>query len=596
VDFLALLAHRAAAALVARAPPEWGAVGFLRNLIRMSTRLATRVSISHSGLRLRIQVFTSGFAVMALELLGSRLVTPIFGSSIWTWGSLIGVVLAGLASGYRFGGWIADRSPSPRKFSMIVFVGGILVLLVPFIAPYALSVSQYAWLGDEYGPLLGTVLILLLPTFVLGMTSPYAIKLASQTLSSLGNVSGTLYSLSTVGSIAGTFGTVFILIPLWDVRLIILALGLAVIGVSMLWLPKSSALFAVLIFLVVSTSFARSAPQVAMNNGSTIYEKQTPYSTLDVVDVGNVRTLFLNGIPQSSMYLNDSTKLVYFYTTFFNLGMQINPNATHVLFVGGGGFSGPKFFLATYPHVHVDVAEIDPDVIDTDMKYFAVSPNPRLTIFNEDGRVYLSETSKTYDIIILDAYAKSYIPFQLLTQQFIRLVASHLNGNGIVISNIVGSLDGSTSNLARAEDRTATDVLNNSAVFRTSDTPSIVQNLLLVLSSSPTPLAASVARLNASDSADGVSPTGGYSRYLYPLRLEGVPILTDGYAPVESLINPLTGSPYVIEQEFGRLAPVTSSYDLESIGGLLIIGIAWFAYTLRVNRDYSATFVAQPRP
>jgi hypothetical protein len=210
--------------------------------------------------------------------------------------------------------------------------------------------------------------------------------------------------------------------------------------------------------------------------------------------------------------------------------------------------------------------------------------------------VYLSETSKTYDIIILDAYAKSYIPFQLLTQQFIRLVASHLNGNGIVISNIVGSLDGSTSNLARAEDRTATDVLNNSAVFRTSDTPSIVQNLLLVLSSSPTPLAASVARLNASDSADGVSPTGGYSRYLYPLRLEGVPILTDGYAPVESLINPLTGSPYVIEQEYGRLAPVTSSYDLESIGGLLIIGIAWFAYTLRVNRDYSATFVAQPRP
>jgi len=471
---------------------------------------------------------------------------------------------------------------------MIVFVGGILILLVPFVAPYALSLSQYAWLGDEYGPLLGTVLILLLPTFVLGMTSPYAIKLASQTLSSLGNVSGSLYSLSTVGSIVGTFGTVFILIPLLDVRLIILALGLAVIGVSLLWLPKSSALFAVLIFLVVSTSFTRNAPQVALKNGSTIVEKQTPYSTLDVVDTGNVRTLFLNGIPQSSMFLNDTTKLVYQYTTFFSLGMQINPNATQVLFVGGGGFSGPKFFLATYPHVHVDVTEIDPDVIDTAIKYFAVSPNPRLTIFNEDGRVYLSETSKTYDVIILDAYAKSYVPFQLLTQQFIRLVASHLNRNGIVISNIIGSLEGSTSNMARAEYRTATDVLNNSAIFETGIySPLVVQNLLLVFASSPTPIADSVARLNASESAGGEAPTGGYAQYLYQgsIRLDDVPILTDGYAPVESLINPLTGSPYVIEQQFGRLASVTSSYDFESIGALLIIGLAWFAYTSRANRD-----------
>jgi spermidine synthase len=531
---------------------------------------------------------------MALELLGSRLVTPVFGSSIWTWGSLIGVVLAGLAAGYRFGGWMADKSPTPRKFSIIVFIGGILVLLVPFIAPYALSLSQHAGLGDEYGPLLGTVLILLLPTFVLGMTSPFAIKLASQTLSSLGNVSGNLYSLSTVGSIAGTFGTVFVLIPLLDVRVIILALGLAVIGVSLLWLPKSSVLFAVLIFLVISTSLTQSSPQVALKNGSAIYEKQTPYSTLDVVDLGNVRTLFLNGIPQSSMYLDNTTKLVYPYTTFFNLGMQIKPNSTQVLFVGGGGFSGPKFFLATYPHVHVDVAEVDPDVIDTAMKYFAVSPNPRLTVFNEDGRVYLSETSKTYDIIILDAYAKSYVPFQLLTQEFLRLVASHLNPDGVVISNLIGSVYGSTSDLARAEYRTATGVLNNSALFDTVLSDLILQNLLLVFTSSHAPLDASIARLNSSASADGVSPAGGYAQYLYPgsVKVDDVPVLTDGYAPVESLVNPLTGSPYVIEQEFGRLAPTTTSYDAESIGGLLLIGAAWFAYTSRINRKEAFTVVA----
>jgi len=429
------------------------------------------------------------------------------------------------------------------------------------------------------------------------MTSPYAIKLASETLSSLGNVSGNLYSLSTIGSIVGTFGTVFILIPLLDVRVIILAVGLAVIGVSLLWLPRSSALFAVMILLVLSTAFTQSSPQVAPKSGSTIFEKQTPYNTLDVVDDSGVRTLFLNGIPQSSMNLDNPTALVYPYTVFFNLGMQINPNATQVLFVGGGGFSGPKFFLATYPHVHVDVTEIDPDVISTAMKYFAVSANPRLAIFNEDGRVYLSETSKTYDIIILDAYAKSYVPFQLLTQQFIKLVASHLNRDGIVISNLIGTPEGPTSNLVRAEYRTASDVLNNSALFETVYSPltlQTLQNLLLVFTRSPTPLATSVARLNASASADGLAPLGGYARYLNPgsVKVDDVPILTDGYAPVESLINPLTGSPYVIEQEFGRLAPVTSSYNLESIGGLLLVGMAWFAYTLRVNRKRPLAVVA----
>jgi spermidine synthase len=261
-----------------------------------------------------------------------------------------------------------------------------------------------------------------------------------------------------------------------------------------------------------------------------------------------------------------------------------------VLFVGGGGFSGPKFFLSTYPHVHVDVAEVDPDVIDTAMKYFAVSPNPRLTIFNEDGRVYLSETSKAYDIIVLDAYAKSYVPFHLLTYEFIKVVASHLSPNGMVISNLIGSLNGPTSNLVRAEYRTATKVLNNSAVFETIFSSSSVQNLLLVFTPSPTPLASSVARPDVSNGRTSVAPSEGYSQHLYrgTLKLDDVPLLTDGYAPVESLIDPLTGSPYVIEQEFGRLTPTTSSLGLESFGGLILIGLAWFAYTSRSTRDDSS--------
>jgi len=286
------------------------------------------------------------------------------------------------------------------------------------------------------------------------------------------------------------------------------------------------------------------------------------------------------------MNIDKPNELVYDYTVFFNLGMQINPNSTQVLFIGGGGFSGPKFFLYKYPSVHIDVAEVDPDVIDTAMKYFSLTPSPRLTVFNEDGRLYLTETSKTYDIIILDAYAKSYVPFHLLTREFMKLVAAHVNRSGIVLSNLIGSIDGSTSNLVRAEYRTAGDVMNNSALFETVFSSSSVQNLELAFTHSSKPLAASLAALNPSLASTGLAPMGGYAQHLYQgaLRVDDVPLLTDGYAPVETLINPLTGSQYVIEQEFGRLTPTTSSSGLESIAGLLVVGVAWFAHT-RTSRD-----------
>ncbi|MDA4116969.1 MAG: fused MFS/spermidine synthase [Thaumarchaeota archaeon] len=567
-----------------------------------SSLVATRT------LWLRVQVFVAGFAVMGLELLGSRLVTPVFGNSIWTWGSLIGVVLAGLAAGYHFGGKLADRSPTKRRFSVILFIGGVLVVLVPFIAPFVLSLSLYSSLGDEYGPLLATTLILGLQTFVLGMTSPYAVRMASQNLASIGGVAGNLYSISTIGSIVGTFGTVFVLIPLLDVRTIIFAVGFALLLVSLPWLPRKPSVIAVVfIALILSSSFVPASPQVTTSKqgGNVVYEKETPYSILDVVDTPSQRTLYLNGIPQSGMDLGNTTRLVYQYTVYFNLGIQLNPDAANVLFVGGGGFSGPKFLLATYPHVHVDVAEIDPDVIATAQKYFAVRPDPRLTIFNEDGRIYLRETDKKYDLIVLDAYAKTYVPFDLMTQEFFRLVSAHLTPNGMVISNQIGTLEGDSSRLLRAEFKTATTVFQDSAVFETVQSPlapQILQNVELVFRQSrDQTLLSSIEQLDKNETAQISSPAsssaippGGYASHLYTTTLgtDDVPVLTDNYAPVETLLDPLSGKPYVIEQEFGRLYPTTPVPEEQAvliIGLISVIGVLWLIVVSRedATRDFS---------
>jgi spermidine synthase len=530
--------------------------------------------VARTALWLRIQVFVAGFAVMGLELLGSRLVTPVFGSSIWTWGSLIGVVLAGLAAGYHFGGRLADRSPTKRKFSVILFMGGILVVLVPFTAPFVLSLSLYSSLGDQYGPLLATTLILGLQTFVLGMTSPYAVTMA--------------------------FGTVFVLIPLIDVRTIVFAVGFALMLVSLPWLPrKSSAVVVVFIALILSSSFIPAAPQVATGRqgGTVVYEKETPYSILDVVDQSSQRTLFLNGIPQSGMDLGNTSRLVYPYTVYFNLGIQLNPDAANILFVGGGGFSGPKFFLATYPHVHIDVAEIDPDVIGTAQKYFALKPDPRLTVFNEDGRIYLGETAKNYDLIVLDAYAKTYVPFHLMTQEFFRLVSAHLKPDGMVISNHIGTLEGDSSKLLRAEYKTASTVFQNSAVFETVQSPvssQILQNIELVFRQSTSPtLLSSIEQFDKNGTAHfsnaalgSTIPPGGYTSHLYTSAIGGgdVPLLTDNYAPVETLLDPMSGKPYVIEQELGRLVPTTpvpEGQAILTVGLVLLVGALWLVVVSR---------------
>ena len=519
---------------------------------------------------LKVQVFTAGFAVMSLELLGSRIIARGFGSTTWTWGSLIGVVLAGLAAGYQVGGKLADKSPTRGKFAAILFLGGFLLVMVPQLSPYEMSFVTSVIPADlPYAPLVATTLILGLQTFVLGLTSPYAVRLASKEIRTVGKVTGSLYSLSTLGSIVGTFGTVYVLLPSFDVDIIVTAMGIVVMGVSIS--PprrKSTAAAMVLLLLVLTPTLVAAAPQVAptKNGGLVVLEKETPYSSMDVVDFGNERILYLNGLIHSGTDLGNSTKLVFQYSTYFNLGMQLRPNASRVLVVGGGGFSVPKYFLSAYPKIRIDVAEIDPDVIATAFSYFGLTSNPRLTIYNEDARVFLGETTATYDLVVLDAYGKTYVPFHLMTKEFFGLLSRHLVEGGVVISNIIGSLEGDASALMRAYYKTALTSFGDSVVFHV-DTPvkTSVQNLeIAFMRLGGVGLRASVEQVQSElqpymffKASEGAVPVGGYVSHLVEpaLDLTGASTLTDSYAPVESLLNPITGTHYELERQFGSLIP-----------------------------------------
>ena len=498
---------------------------------------------------IRFNVFVSGAVVMALELVGSRILAPVFGDSIFVWGALIGVVMAALSLGYYVGGRMADRRPSYGIFTMILISAGVLVILIPLSSPFILEVTYLSGAGDRYGPILASLLLLAAPTTLLGMVSPYSVRMSAESISNLGGISGSLYSISTAGSIFGTFFTVFVLIPSFGVRQIVFSLGVVLIAVAVvgMTLVEKGLIFSLVLVLMMPSLFLTGGPFLGVS-GNTVVRKDTPYSTLTVQDseAEGTRTLYLNNMPHSAMYLNGSNRAVFRYTDYFNIAFLFNPEAERILFIGGGGFSGPKQFLEYYPNATVDVVEIDPDVVAVAKEYFSVPDDPRIRTFVMDGRSFLRDAG-TYDIVVLDAYSKTYVPFHLMTREFFESLDEHLAPGGVVVSNLISSLIGDTSDLLKAEVNTIAGVLPQIYLFPTrSRQLSLVQNIILVASKSSSRVkGVDLMEAAAGSPVEGV-PLERYADTLSDLELvyDSEFVLTDDYAPAEDLLNPITSSPY----------------------------------------------------
>ncbi|MDP9015480.1 MAG: fused MFS/spermidine synthase [Thermoproteota archaeon] len=535
---------------------------------------------------LLVLVFIAGIATMSLEFAASRLLTPVFGSSIYTWGSLIGVVLVGLSIGYHVGGRLADKNPDFEKFCSILFSSGLYIVFIPFISSSVIDFTSTIMLdmpsdndGNNLNSLVATFILLAIPTFLLGMISPYAIKLATKTLDRLGNISGNLYSVATIGSIAGTFVTVFVLIPVFEINHIMYGLGVLLISSSLVGLRIIPKILVFSIIIVLSYSLVFDDNQIISLDfhnvhfypGKLIHEAETLYSHLDVIDNYNSinnRALFLNGYLHSEMNKDNPNDLVVDYTKFFPLGMVLNNDAKKVLFIGGGGFSGPKYFLQSYPNISVDVVEIDPAVVEVAKEYFSLDDtNPNLRIFTQDGREFLANHQEKYDLIILDAFSKSYVPFHLMTIEFYNILYNKLNPNGVIISNHIGSPNSNqdTSNLYRANLKTMLDVFPIVYVFPTDYSKS-VQNIILATiksenngqgSNSPNRL--EKEELVQLQENSTLIIDVNYADYLLDsskVKTDDVPLLTDQYAPVESLLNPLSSKPYSIEEQDNSNTPI----------------------------------------
>ncbi len=161
-----------------------------------------------------ITVFGCGWVLMGLEIVGGRMLSPDFGSGVWTWGSIISVFLAALSIGYFVGGLLSQRCPHGLGLAVVIFAAAVSI--VPVAIWHRTASGWFADLGlhERWGALLAATALFFVPSMLLGMVSPYAVRLVTQDVTTVGTRAGTLYAISTVGSCLGCLFTSFYLI-LW---------------------------------------------------------------------------------------------------------------------------------------------------------------------------------------------------------------------------------------------------------------------------------------------------------------------------------------------------------------------------------------------
>ncbi len=486
--------------------------------------------------RIETAVFVSGVVSMGLEIVAGRQLAPAFGNSVYTWGSIIGVFLAALALGY----WIAGRraaARASRNALALAFVGtGAFVVLLVGGGELFLSGAEDIPLPARFAPLVPVTVLFGPPTVLLGFVSPYAAELVEA--ESTGDASGQVYALGTAGSIVGAFGTTFLLIPEFGVVAIEFGFGLLVVAMA-LGLTKPSAkttwVSTALVAISLVVAFTVAGGLVPGVGGDVVYETQTQYQQLQVVDQGDTRTLYLDDTPHSAMYL-DSERYVFEYSRYLHLPMLAvdDPEEVdRVLFIGGGGFSSPKRYADEY-NATIDVVELDPEVIRVAKQYFGVEES-EMNIHAMDGRAFLEETNRTYDVVVLDAYRADRVPYHLTTTEFMRQVSDRMDEDGVVVANVISGRDGPESAFYRAQYRTMDFVFPQTYSFPTDDR-SGVQNIELVATKNREQLSQAEFRERNRERAIGLNLSDELDQYRGDVDTGDAPLLTDDYAPVDSLL------------------------------------------------------------
>jgi spermidine synthase len=544
-----------------------------------------------------IVVFVASCCTLILELVAGRILAPYVGVSLYTWTSIIGVVLAGISVGNYLGGRAADRWPERRTLGVLLAAGGIASLAILPLIHVATAIPTGVWVQatDRLGGGLPidralilisrivaiTTIIFFPPSFLLGMVSPVVVKLVLRDFSRTGGVVGKIYAFSTLGAIVGTFATGFVLVQVLGTRRIVLGVGLVLLLMAVLFgdlvrVRRAAAgtlgAGALLTGLLVPAQHVstyqcfdngigasgeclgrslRDGWHQALDSGCL---RETSYYCIKIHDhvVSSeevLKTLVLDHLVHSYNSLEDPSYLHYAYIKVYAevadyLAQRLPNQDLQVLYIGGGGYTLPRHIEATYPNARQEVIEIDPGVTQTTYEKLGVDPNRTSIItYNLDGRLMLNQLAERradqYDLIIGDAFNDLSIPYHLTTREFDLTLKGLLKDDGYYLALVIDKLRGGKFITAYTE--TARQVWPNVYILADGQVWESSAASTYVVAASNHPL--DFARLQQ---ARGQGPDGRpVTRVMPPELMEQwlaearAPVLTDDYAPVDNLIAPV---------------------------------------------------------
>jgi spermidine synthase len=512
--------------------------------VRASSRASTVV--------LLLLVFFGGASVMTIEMSASRLLAPYFGTSLFIWAILIGLVMIYLAVGYWFGGRLADRYPRPSLLFGLTAVAGFAVGLIPVLSRPILSWSLDGFnsysVGIFIGSLVGVIILFSVPLTLLAFISPFAIRLRSLNVAHAGGTAGGVSALSTMGSILGTFIPVFFLIPnigtaatLYAASVTVLIFSIA--GLLVMGIPRPAAIYAGLLALVLV--LAVFDPQSIIrppSHGQLVYEKESAYNYIQVVRDGTRISLVLNdGHATHSIYDPNSVLTggpwdYWLVAPYFNKNFKPS-DIRGMAMIGSAAGTAAHLYDVVYPNVPVDGVEIDPEIVDVGNRFFDMGSLKNLTTHVEDGRIYLKTDGKDklWSVVGIDAYQQPYIPFHLTTKEFFQEVSDHLTPDGVAMINA-----GRTSTDTRLVDALANTMLQVFPHVYVIDVPTMANSMVVGTKAQDTSIANFAA--NAASASDptlkevfDASLQKGNIREVKP-NVAGM-VFTDDRAPVEEVID-----------------------------------------------------------
>ncbi len=391
--------------------------------------------------RLEVISFVIGASLMTFELAAARVLAPTIGSSTYVWTSVIGVIIAALSAGYYAGGILADKRNKQSDVALLLVMAAFFVMLALVAYDDVLSGIAAGFSDVRLQGLMASFVLFAPASFILGAISPYLAKLRVRSLATSGRSVASLSAYNSLGGIVGTFVTGFILFGYIGSKETIIIVGVLLFLSSWLIDYRSRVVLriavGVLLVVMALSKVLNTSEIISIDTMSAHYViKTTPYNGEQIRGLQTGP----RGI-QSGVRIDGSSQPVFWYAKeLARISLEKQPKS--VLVLGGGAFTLPEYLGEKLPDAQIDVVEIDPklEAIAEDYFYFTKPRNVEL-IF-ADARSFINQTDKTYDVVIVDVYGDTSIPFSLLTKEYGDKVASRLTNEGIVLANLIAGVNG----------------------------------------------------------------------------------------------------------------------------------------------------------